>query len=279
MTEASYSPNLVLQANNSDKPANERGSSLGSSRIRSLGKKTLDVILLEGAWQDPHNWHRLEPLLADAGLNPCAVDLPGYNANRDFDDYAKKASRVARRLGDLVIVASSRGCDTAARVAERLARQQKIKKVIFINGAFHNATMFGLPIKDIAPDKAIKRNTDEFSRGILPHPSKPGLTIFDPTLARQVFFNQCSPADQAEAISLLRPQRRASVEPALSRWPAEIPMEYILSTNDGAVTADWKRSRARVLGIEPIEIPTDHTPHLSNPNLLAEIIVESLRYI
>jgi hypothetical protein len=51
------------------------------------------------------------------------------------------------------------------------------------------------------------------------------------------------------------------------------PTAYVVCTLDAAIRPDWQRHLARdVLGVEPIELASGHSPMLSCPRELADIL-------
>jgi hypothetical protein len=62
-------------------------------------------------------------------------------------------------------------------------------------------------------------------------------------------------------------QQRISLTP-------ELPSTYIVACEDRTIRPGWQRRLARDrLGVEPIEIATGHCPNVSQPDRLAEILV------
>lgn len=58
---------------------------------------------------------------------------------------------------------------------------------------------------------------------------------------------------------------------------SDSPSAYVLCREDRTVRPDWSRSAAtQLLGVDPIELPGGHCPHVSRPAELASILV-SLR--
>jgi pimeloyl-ACP methyl ester carboxylesterase len=56
----------------------------------------------------------------------------------------------------------------------------------------------------------------------------------------------------------------------------EIPSTYIVATEDRTIRPDWQRRIARErLRVEPIEIPAGHCPNVSQPELLAELLLNA----
>ena len=62
----------------------------------------------------------------------------------------------------------------------------------------------------------------------------------------------------------------------LAAWP-DVPTHVILGQQDRLFPADWMRGVVRErLGIEPDELPCGHTPALSRPRQLAEMLASYL---
>ncbi len=67
--------------------------------------------------------------------------------------------------------------------------------------------------------------------------------------------------------------RRLSVEPSPAQCMPTGPSAYIVCTADDAIPPDWQRHVARTeLGVEPIELDSGHSPMLSCPSELTEIL-------
>ena len=64
--------------------------------------------------------------------------------------------------------------------------------------------------------------------------------------------------------------KRAMEEPCpLAAWPS-IPSAYIVCADDRTISPAWQRRAAReLLGVEPVELPGGHCPHVSRPEALA----------
>jgi pimeloyl-ACP methyl ester carboxylesterase len=59
----------------------------------------------------------------------------------------------------------------------------------------------------------------------------------------------------------------------LLEWP-DIPSAYVLCSQDRTIRPEWSRRAARErLGVEAIELPGGHCPHISRPGELAGLFV------
>jgi pimeloyl-ACP methyl ester carboxylesterase len=102
----------------------------------------------------------------------------------------------------------------------------------------------------------------------------------DPTksedLARHFLFHDCSEERAQWAMTTLRLMnaRQAVLETCpLAAWP-EVPSDYIVCSRDRTLRPDWWRDAARErLGTEPIEMDCGHSPHVSRPEELADILI------
>ena len=74
-------------------------------------------ILIPGAGGVAWYWHRVVPLLEDAGHDATAVDLPGDDERAGLSDYARIVLELIGERDDVVLVSQSLGGFTAAIVA------------------------------------------------------------------------------------------------------------------------------------------------------------------
>jgi hypothetical protein len=92
--------------------------------------------------------------------------------------------------------------------------------------------------------------------------------------AIEVFYHDCDSLIAADAAARLRRQfwRVTQEVTPLREWPAA-RSAYILCTGDRVVSGDYGRRASRgVLGIEPVEVAGGHSPFLSRPRELADVL-------
>jgi pimeloyl-ACP methyl ester carboxylesterase len=95
-----------------------------------------------------------------------------------------------------------------------------------------------------------------------------------PDTARDMFWPDVTPDRAAWAFERLRPQAyRVMIETSpLVAWPVA-PTASIVCRDDRATNPDWVRTAARErLGVEAIELDGGHSPMLSRPDELAELL-------
>ena len=101
-----------------------------------------------------------------------------------------------------------------------------------------------------------------------------GVWMIGPNTATELFYHDASPELAAWAIERLRPQAYKLLDEltSLVEWPV-VESAFVLCRDDHALNPDWARSVARQqLGVEAIELDGGHSPFLTRPNELADVL-------
>lgn len=221
--------------------------------------------LIHGAWHGAWCWSLLQDELESQGYKSVAMDLPIDDPSATFDDYADVVTDTLDNESEVVLVGHSRAGNVVPRVAGKVAT----RKVIYLCASFDTATIGDLPMID--GENIPDRFGEGFEHGLIELDNE--LTSFDQDLAKRLFFNDCPSDLQDWAVSKFRLQRRSPNEPELAEWP-KLDQEYILCTKDLVVNPSWSRYATKyVLGIDPIEFQSGHSPFLSRPRELASLLI------
>src|SRR3954463_5249774 len=86
-------------------------------------------VLVPGAGGAAWYWHRVVPMLQEAGSVAVAVDLPGDDPKAGLDVYAERVIAAIGDRSDVVLVAQSMGGFTAALVGARVS----LRALVFVN--------------------------------------------------------------------------------------------------------------------------------------------------
>jgi pimeloyl-ACP methyl ester carboxylesterase len=221
--------------------------------------------LVHGAWHGAWCWDLLAPELEKLGHRAVAVDLPCEDWNAGLDHNAEVvAAALADAEGDVVLVGHSLGGITIPVVAAR----RPVARLVFLCAL--------VPEPGRSLDETMVADRPSSGRGWtgppVVHPD--GSASWEQEAAVAALYHDC-PDDVARwAASRLRRQVWTTTrEPCpLERWP-DVPSSYILCTDDKPFEAEWARRMARErLDVQAIELPGDHSPMLSRPRQLAEIL-------
>ena len=208
--------------------------------------------LIHGAYDVGWYWHLVERELQERGHRTVAPDLPIEDDDASLLDNAQAvidAIEATHDGGELVVVGQSWGGYVAPIVAERASAD----RLVLV------APMIPRP----------GETNDEMWKAT-------GWTF--PNDEADAFYHDVDPALVAEAKSRERGQSATtSREPwPLETWP-DVPTHVIIGRDDRFFPADWLRGVVSDrLDIEPDELPTGHTPALSRPRELVELM-ESYR--
>jgi pimeloyl-ACP methyl ester carboxylesterase len=222
----------------------------------------IDFILVHGGMHDGGCWALLERELAALGHRTFAPDYPLDCAGVWFDDYADAvvAAVAGKARDDAWLVGHSMG----GQVIPRVAAKRPVGGLIYLCALYP------------------ARNEAEFQENFVPSEalgahlsvSEDGMVTMSRKGAIAGFYSDVPPALADEAIARLRPQWSGVINTfqPLDRHP-DVPVKAILTTEDGAVPPDFNRRTARQrLGIEPAEMPGSHSPFLSRPRELAQLL-------
>jgi pimeloyl-ACP methyl ester carboxylesterase len=222
-------------------------------------------VLVHGAWHGAWAWERLSAELVRRGHQTIAMDLPCDDGTATFNDYADVVLDAASSVPDeVVLVGHSLGAMTLPLVAAR----RTVSAMVLVCGVTPN--LHGEPWDDM-PQMDAPGTFD----ALVSHPD--GSTTWpDLASATAAFYGAAQPADAAWAFARLRPQNSTSLWAApypLTEWP-KVSALAICCTDDATVRPEFARASCRDrLGIEPIEIPGDHSPFLSSPAELAALLL------
>jgi pimeloyl-ACP methyl ester carboxylesterase len=215
-------------------------------------------VLLPGAGGFAWYWHRVVPLLEQAGHAAIAVDLPGPDAQAGLEAYADRVVAAIGQRTDVVLVAQSMGAFTAALVSDRMP--ERLRALVFANA------MIPLPA-ETAGDWW--ENTGAHEARMAGARRGGYSTKFD--LATYFFHDL--PKDIADEL-IAHERDEADIafsEPATFKaWP-EIPLHVVVGQDDRLFPADFQARLAHErLGTTVDMVPGGHLNALSHPRELAE---------
>jgi pimeloyl-ACP methyl ester carboxylesterase len=221
--------------------------------------------LIPGACHGAWCFDLLVPELEARGHSAVAIDLPCDDVSAGFDRYAQVAVEALGGAGDdVVLVAHSLGAHTSPRVA----RMRPVRSLVFVCG--------------VLPPRSGERRDDEppmeveGTFGGLRTDDQGRFSFPKEADAISAFYHDCPPELAAWAASKLRPQsttpHRVIDEPF--DWP-ELPCASIVCAEDRVARAEWGRwaARERLPGATVIDLPGSHSPFLSRPEVLADVLV------
>lgn len=220
------------------------------------------ILLVPGAWHGAWVWERVEPELASREWPVRIVELPstadvGVVPRSGFYDDAEEVRRRIEEIdGPVVIVAHSYG---GAVVSEAAAGLGQVRHIVYVC-AFQldvGESLFSLLAGRIPPFYDVDGDIIRLKG------------------AREHFYHDMAAEDADWAIGQLKPLSWIAItEPLTAAAWRTVPSTYIVCDRDTAWPPGGQESfaaRARFVR----RLPSSHTPQLSMPSALADLIVEA----
>ena len=226
------------------------------------------VALVHGGFHGPWCWDRVVKALGDRGTRTCAVDRRTNDENPQVLSTLEENEHLVRAAldeieGPIVLVGHSAG----GRIITVAAMgQYGVRHLVYLAAFMPGGETEGVQTDELA--HAIVENED-------------GSRMVNASAAAELFYGDCKSEDVQWAVSQLVPQA-PGLHPSQARihrvaW-RDIPSTYIVCNRDQALCPDLQRRYASQAG-EVVEWDTSHSPFLSRPDLVADLLEElALRY-
>jgi pimeloyl-ACP methyl ester carboxylesterase len=223
-------------------------------------KTTASIVLVHGAWADGSSWSRVIAPLQSRGLKVLAAPIPLTSMS---DDIAALERALARTDGPVVLVAHAySGAVIAA------SRNERVRSLVFIAA--------------LTPDEG--ETVGEVFYREKPHPKAPQLApdahgfIWLPDDAFGAAFCQHASPEQAAVLAAVqRPIALACIQEKAPRpaWKAK-PSWYLVAREDRMINPATQLFLAERKGAQVRSERVDHTPLVSAPDLVVEMILRAL---
>jgi pimeloyl-ACP methyl ester carboxylesterase len=227
--------------------------------------------LVHGAWHGAWCWERMTPLLEQAGHTVIAPDLPTDDGSADFDAYADSVCTALRDSpDDVVVVAHSLAGSTGALIPAR----RPVRHLVYLCAVIPEAGIGLMDQWQAQPDMVCPDFLDGWLQG-LSEPDEQLRTVWaDFDFVRHVFYDDCDDATVAAAIDHLRPQSAYpwTLACSLTEHPP-VRCTSVICREDRIINPLWSVRRARDIGADIVELPGSHSPMLSRPSAVADVLL------
>ncbi|MBW4030031.1 MAG: alpha/beta hydrolase [Acidobacteria bacterium] len=227
---------------------------------------TSTYLLVHGAWHGSWCWGRLGDELDGRGASWAALDLPSSTSGDPLVDLSadvRELRRFAEGRGPVVLVAHSYG---GAVVAEAAPKITDLRGIVYLAAL---VPQLGQSASDVSRDYAPRSPLDETIR------RDGGLLRLDPEPASRALYGDCDDATREWAISQVTPQTLASFRTPRTSENVAVTSTYVVCRRDQALLPEVQAHVAQRCD-DIVEIDSDHSPFLSHPHELADLL-ESVR--
>ena len=223
--------------------------------------KNATVVVVHGAWADGSSWEQVIRGLRRHGLNVVAAPIPLSSLS---DDAAALKRTIARTEGPLIVAGHA-----YAGAVIATANDERVKALVYVAA--------------LAPDEG--ETVAEVFHKDEPHPQAPQLVpdadgfLWMPEAGFDYAYAQNATAEQiALAKAVQRPIALQSIlEPAPAPAWRSKPTWYLLAEDDRMISPKTQRFMAERMQATIRSFAVDHTPLLTAPDRVVDIILEAAR--
>ncbi|WP_027794837.1 alpha/beta fold hydrolase [Paraburkholderia acidipaludis] len=226
-----------------------------------MASENVSVVLAHGAWADGSSWSKVIGCLEAAGVEAIAAPLPLTSLG---DDVAALGRAIGRAAGPVVLAGHA-----YAGAVIGAARAEAVRALVYVAA--------------LAPDEG-ETVADVFYRGET-HPLAPKLApdrdgwIWLPHDAFASAFAQDATSQELAVLAAVqRPIAPACIGEAVARplW-RDVPAWFLVAGRDRMIDPATQHFMARRMNANVRSHDADHTPLVTAPDAVAQIILEAVR--
>jgi pimeloyl-ACP methyl ester carboxylesterase len=230
-------------------------------------------LLIHGAWHGRWCWRKIVPLLEAKDHRVLAPDLPGHGDDKTptssvtLESYAGRICEIARAQAEpVILVGHSMGGIAITQAAENCP--ERIGALVYLTAFLPQNGESLMTWASQDRESMVNPSTTDLRAD--------GAIGFKPEYSREAFYGNCADEDVAFAQSRLVAQSgtpfETPVETSAERW-GRTPRYYIECERDRAITPKLQREMQKHSPCrKTFSIDTDHSPFLSAPEQLADIL-------
>ncbi len=219
-----------------------------------------NVVLVHGAWADGSSWSKIIPLLQAKGLHVVSVQNPLTSI---ADDVAATNRMINAQDGPVLLAGHSYG----GAVITEAGSNPKVAGLVYV-AAFapdEGETLGGLA-QNFPPSPLFGEI----------QPIEDGYLLLTPKGVTEDFAQDLSPAEKTLIIATqaATPAALLSTPIGKAAWRSK-PSWFVISSNDRAISPEQEISTAKRMGAKTLTLPTSHVPMLSQPQQVADFMIEA----
>jgi hypothetical protein len=225
----------------------------------------MHFVLVHGAYHGAWCWDQLRAELERAGHSTSAVDLPCEDPDAGAERYADEVVHGMPRSTDGVVVV---GHSLAGLTIPLVAQRTRTLVTVYLCAL--------VPVPGMSFDSQHADVATGFKPSERAVDGPDGSTSWPEAGAIEVFYQDCDPQTAKDAARRLRRQHwRVTEEVTPLRRRSTGASAYILCADDRVVSSQYSRRAAtELLGVDPVEMPGGHSPFLSRPRDLANVLAQ-----
>lgn len=222
--------------------------------------------LVHGSWHGAWCWERVAPLLQQGGHEVVAMDLPIDDATATCDTFTDVVCAALDGRGDDVVVV---GHSYGGMLIPLVAARRPVRHLVYLCAY--------VPEIGRSLNEQLRGDAESFNPAAyegFTRDAQARSVWIDKRIAREIMYADCDEETAEAAIRRLRPHSTSPNESpfSLTEFPA-VPCTSVVCTDDQLLRISWTRRAAARLGGDVVELPGSHSPFLSRPQALADVLL------
>ncbi|KAH6654985.1 Alpha/beta hydrolase fold-1 [Truncatella angustata] len=241
------------------------------------------LVFLPGGWHTPEVFAPTSTLLEKEGYTIQGVSFPtigtelrNVQPQQSWDEDVQAVRDVLSKYSsegrDIVLITHSYSGTVGSEACKGFARADReghglaggVVKLVYLAGFILDV---GTYCWEQSGGKPINPKTTII---------KGDLCYAERELAKQWFYNECTPEQQQDLVSRLQSQawKAFMSRTTYAAW-RDIPGVYLITENDHAISVPWQEAMlegAKGHRFEVVKCDADHTPFVSRPAMTARVI-------
>ncbi|MEL6170267.1 MAG: alpha/beta hydrolase [Pseudomonadota bacterium] len=221
----------------------------------------VSVVLVHGAFSDGSAWHRVIPLLQDAGVPVSAAQLPLASLQGDADVVSRL---IEMQDGPVVLVGHSYG----GNVITEAGAHDKVAALVYVAGFALDAGQSLSDLIEGQPAAPWQAEVYPDAEGYLRLTADGISTFFAPDL----------PAEETAVMAVTQGPLKYDTNydaPTIAAWSMK-PSSYVIAENDQIISPKVQGYFAQKMGADITTVSSSHVAMLSQPEAVAEVILNSV---
>ena len=225
-----------------------------------MSRDNLSVVLVHGAWADGSSWAKVIAPLAAQGVRVLAAPLPLTS----FADDTAALERTLERVSSPVVVAAH----AYAGAVVAATRSEKVKALVYVAA--------------LAPDEGetvaqVFYRTEPHPLATKLAPDNHGLIYLQEEAFAAAFAQHATADEIALLFAVQRPISAACITVPVTRplWKDRLTW-FLIAEQDRMIVHETQRFMAERMHARVRSHPVDHTPIVTAPHLVVNIISEAL---
>jgi pimeloyl-ACP methyl ester carboxylesterase len=231
-----------------------------NATAQSNSKGIKNVVLVHGAFADGSSWAKVIPLLQAKGLNVIAVQNPLTSL---ADDVAAAKRAIAQMDGPVLLAGHSYG----GMVISEAGKDPKVAGLLYVAALVPEEGQNAGDVNAAYPTTGVEKEFQLSPEGFLSLSLKAVNESFaqdaSPQERKVIFATQVTWAASATQEKVYSPA-----------WTIK-PSWIIVAAKDGMINPDLQRFKAKLIKATTLELTSSHVPMVSQPNKVADFIIEA----